>query len=77
MSKKEKVTLKTALLRKLPAAQYVEIVENDRRIGFTYIDSEDLFIHFLSDYILNKTVINISEVSDISFKKDIWRIEVE
>ena len=77
MSKKEKVTLKTTLLKKLPAGQYVEIIEAGWRIGFTYIDSEDLFIHSLSDYILNKTVVNISEVSDRAFKKDIWRIEVE
>ena len=52
--------LKEVLLHKIPAGSYVEITDRGWRIGFTYIDYEDLFIRSLNPKMLDQIVDNIS-----------------
>ena len=52
--------LREALLHKIPAGSYVEIMDRGWRIGFTYIDYEDLFIRSLNPKMLDQIVDNIS-----------------
>ena len=52
--------LREVLLHKIPAGSYVEITDQGWRIGFTYIDNEDLFIHSLNPKMLDQIVDNIS-----------------
>ena len=53
--------LSEALLHKIPADSYVEITDQGWRIGFTYIDNEDLFIRSLNPKMLDQIVDNISK----------------
>ena len=52
--------LEEVLLYKIPAGSYVEITNQGWRIGFTYIDCEDLFIHSLNPKMLDRIVDKIS-----------------
>lgn len=52
--------LKEVLLHKIPAGSYVEITDHGWRIGFTYIDYEDLFIHSLNPKMLDQIVDRVS-----------------
>lgn len=72
----ERKTLKEVLLHVLPANVYVEIVDSGWRVGFTYIDYEDLFIHSLSDNILNRAVAKFGQREDRAFINPIYSIYI-
>ena len=69
--------LKEVLLHELPANAYVEITDAGWRVGFTYIDHEDLFIHSLSDRILEKEVEEIVTKIHKDFTRRIFEVKIK
>lgn len=61
-------TLGDTLYHKIPAYQYVEITDGGWRIGFTYIDDEDLFMQSLNPEMLDREVeeIETKQIKDIN-----------
>lgn len=70
-------TLKEVLLHELPAGVYVSITSEGWRVGFTYIDHEDLFIHSLDSKFLSQKVKSVKKVSDPAFNVSIYEVSVE
>lgn len=69
-------TLKEVLLHKLPAAAYVEITDSGWRVGFTYIDYEDLFIRSLNPKMLDRKVIDVIQTTDKAFVNPIYEVKL-
>ena len=61
-------TLGDTLYHKIPAYQYVEITDGGWRIGFTYIDDEDLFMQSLNPKLLDREIekIETKQIKDIN-----------
>jgi hypothetical protein len=70
-------TLKEVLLHELPANTYVSITSEGWRVGFTYIDHEDLFIHSLDSKFLSQKVKSARRVSDPAFPVSMYEVSVE
>jgi hypothetical protein len=77
---REKATtkiLKEVLLQEVPVNTYVSITSGGWRVGFTYIDHEDLFIHSLDSKFLSQNVRSVRKVSDPAFTVPIYEVSVE
>lgn len=70
-------SLKEVLLHDLPANTYASITSGGWRVGFTYIDHEDLFIHSLDSTFLSQKVRSVRKVSDPAFNVPIYEVSVE
>lgn len=77
MKKANLKQLRDVLLHGLPADAYVEITQDGWRVGFTYIDHEDLFIHSLSDRILEKEVEGIVSKTHKDFTRRILEVKIK
>jgi hypothetical protein len=71
-----KKTLKETLLHTLPANVYVEITDAGYRVGMTYIDYEDLFIHSLNGRLLDKKVEEVVLKDDKDFTCPIYEVRL-
>ena len=72
-----KKTLQEVLLYDIPADRYVEIRDHGWRVGFTYIDYEDLFIESLNPAILNRRVEDLQQITDQNFTVKIYRVDIK
>lgn len=72
-----KKTLEEVLLHDIPANQYVEILDGGWRVGFTYIDYEDLFIRSLNPVMLEREVEDFQQINSKDFTVKIYRINIK
>lgn len=70
-------TLRDTLYHKIPAYQYVEITDGGWRIGFTYIDDEDLFMQSLNLKMLDREVEKIERKKIKDINKTIYSISLK
>jgi len=74
---KVETTVQDALLYEIPANSYVEILDSGYRIGFTYVDREDLFLRSLNPKMLQREVDKISIKNHPSFNVAIYSVEIK
>lgn len=72
-----KKTLEEVLLHDIPAAQYVEILDQGWRVGFTYIDYEDLFIGSLNPKMREREVESVEQIISKDFTVKIYRVNLK
>ena len=75
--KPKSTTLGDTLYETIPAYEYVEITDGGWRIGFTYIDDEDLFMQSLNPKLLDREVEQFYTRQNKDFVKPIYRVELK
>ena len=72
----KRITLYYLLHDILPACNYVEITDGGWRVGFTYIDYEDLFFRSLNSKMLTESVKSVILHESKDFTKPIYTVDI-